>query len=401
MTGRGLAFLAGALIALLAGRLLGLEDLYLVGAGVVLVCGIAWVYVRVQLLQVAATRRVIPSRVYAGASSRVELSLTNRGSRRSPVFGVSDPFDGGARWARFLTAPLTPGELARAAYRLPTENRGVFDLGPLRVSLTDPFGLASRSVEAAPLTRLTVFPRIDRIGPPPASNGDDPLAGADHPRAFSGGGGDFYALRPYRRGDDLRKVHWPSTARSDDLMLRQDEMNWQSRSSLIVDLRTSACPPPALELVVSAAASIVVAADQHGGLQRIVTTAGFDSRSGAGTVHTETILEHLAGVRSGPGGLAGALGALRRTQGGGSLVIVTTALARTSDLQALAGLRARYSGVTLVVFEASAWLGGGRAGGDGPSVPAARGLRVVRVTGENPFAHAWGTAIERAGALRS
>ncbi|GAC1596998.1 MAG: DUF58 domain-containing protein [Acidimicrobiales bacterium] len=401
MTGRGLAVLAGALIALLAGRLLGLEDLYLVGAGVVLVCAIAWVYVRVQRPQVAATRRVIPSRVHAGASSRVELSLTNLGSRRSPVLGVSDPFDGGARWARFLTAPLAPAELARAAYRLPTEVRGVFDLGPLRVALTDPFGLASRSVEAAPLTRLTVFPRIDRIGPPPASNGDDPLAGADHPRGFTGGGGEFYALRPYRRGDDLRKVHWPSTARSDDLMLRQDEMNWQSRSSLIVDLRAPACPPPALELVVSAAASIVVAADAHGGLQRIVTTAGFDSRAGAGTVHTETILEHLAGVRSGSGGLAGALGALRRTQGGGSLVIVTTALAGSSDLQALTGLRSRYTGVTLVLFEPSAWLAAGRTAGDPPLVPAARGLRVVRVTGDRPFAQAWGAAIERTGALRS
>ncbi len=118
----------------------------------------------------------------------------------------------------------------------------MFDLGPLEVGLADPFGLVGRVVEAAPRTRLTVYPRIDPVAPPPSSHGDDPLAGADHPRALTGGGEDFYALRPYVRGDDLRKVHWPSTAKTDDLMIRQDEMPWQSRSTLLLDNRLSVTP---------------------------------------------------------------------------------------------------------------------------------------------------------------
>src|SRR5579872_6352857 len=167
MTGRGCAILAAAAICLLAGRLLGLEDLYLVGAGLIAVLAFAVVYLRVVRPDVSATRRVLPARVHAGASSRVELALVNRSSRRSAVLSVRDPFADGARWARFLVAPLGPGELARAAYRLPTDQRGVFDLGPLRVSLTDPFGLMTAAVEAAPRTRLTVYPRIDLVAPPP------------------------------------------------------------------------------------------------------------------------------------------------------------------------------------------------------------------------------------------
>jgi uncharacterized protein (DUF58 family) len=231
-----------------------------------------------------------------------------------------------------------------------------------------------------------VFPRIDHIGPPPSSNGDDPLAGADHPRALTGGGEDFYALRPYVRGDDLRKVHWPSTAKTDELMLRQDEMPWQARSTMLVDVRPSACPPPALELVVSAAASIVVAAARHDGLQRMLTTAGFDSRAGAGGPHTETILEHLAGVRATSGSIVGAIGSLRRNQGGGALVMITTSLASPADLQAIAGLRSRYGNVTLVVFDQTAWTGTPAAGAP---THFARGIRIIRVGHERSFAEAW------------
>ena len=386
MTGRGWALLVGALVSMVAGRLLGLEDLYIVGAGLVLACLAALAYVRAVRPRLEATRRVLPARVHAGSSSRVELTIANRGKRRSPVCSVEDPFDAGSRWARFLVAPLASGEVARAAYRLPTDRRGIYDLGPLQVGVTDPFGLATRVVEGAPLSRLVVFPRIDPIEPPPISNGDDPLAGADHPRALTGGGEDFYALRPYVRGDDLRKVHWPSTARTDDLMLRQDEMPWQSRSTVLVDVRSETCPPPALELVVSAAASIVVAAAQHEGLQRMITTGGFDSRAGNRGPHADVILEHLAGVRAGRGSIVAALTNLRRSQGGGALVAVTTSLATAADIQAMAGLRPRFGSVTVVVFEQSAWTGTPAAVGP---PPVRRGMRVVRVTADRPFSAAW------------
>lgn len=383
MTGRGWTILAAAAVSLIAGRVLGLEDLYLVGAGLLLVLGIGALYVRVAAPDVAATRRVLPARVHAGGSSRVELAIVNRASRASPVLAVRDPFDDGARWARFLVAPLGPGELARAAYRLPTERRGVFDLGPLEVGLTDPLGLVASTTEVATRTRLTVYPRVDSVAPPPSSHGDDPLAGADHPRGLTGGGEDFYALRPYVRGDDLRKVHWPSTAKADDLMLRQDEMPWQSRSTLLLDCRASVCPPPALEVLVSATASLVVSAARHEGLQRLLTTSGYDSRSIGGTGHVTAILEQLAGLRAGGGLLRPLLATVRRSQRGGALVILTTALADPSDLEAVATLRGRFAGVTLVLVEPSVW-------GD-PTPPAVLppSLRAVRVSAARPFAEAW------------
>src|SRR5262249_27237141 len=175
-------------------------------------------YVHLCPVVIDATRHVRPPRVHAGGSSRVELTLANRGPGRTPVVTLRDPFDGGRRWARFPLAPLDPGQEARAAYRLPTEELGIFQLGPLDVVLTDPFGLATRARRGAGSTALTVFPRVDPIAPVTNTNGPDPTGSAAHPRALTLSGEEFYAVREYQTGDDLRRVHWPSTARLDEIM---------------------------------------------------------------------------------------------------------------------------------------------------------------------------------------
>ena len=73
--------------------------------------------------------------------------------------------------------------------------------GPLRAVVTDPFGLAERSFPVADVAELTVLPRIDELTPMPHSVGrDDPHAGADHPNVLGQGGEDFYTLREYVDG---------------------------------------------------------------------------------------------------------------------------------------------------------------------------------------------------------
>jgi uncharacterized protein (DUF58 family) len=376
--------------ALITGRLLGLIDVFIAGAGLVVCLVISFGYVRMIRPTVVASRRVQPPRVHAGGSSRVELALVNRGDHRTPVLGVRDPFDRGARWARFLVAPLARGEVARAAYRLPTEHRGVFDLGPLTVRRSDPFTFFAASTVVAPMTRLTVYPRIDPIAPLPSSKGGDPMAGADHPHALAGMGDDFYALRPYVRGDDLRRVHWPSTARTDDLMIRQDEMPWQGRATVVVDTRAATNTPEVFELVLSAAASIVTASWQRRSLVRLLTTGGYDSGFAAGHTHVDSILEHLAQADTDTGNLVRVLGTLRRAGTGGGLALVTTASAAEHDLHALATLQTRYGTAALVIFDASAAGGAASRAGARAAGPAARaGAHLVHVEAGSSFASAW------------
>jgi uncharacterized protein (DUF58 family) len=383
LTRRGWLVLLGGAVLSIAGRMLGLVELYSLAAGASVLVVASAIYVRLVHFELDATRQPHPARVYAGHASRVELTVRNTGARRTPVVVVRDPFDRGRRWARFLLAPLHPDETARAAYRLPTDRRGVFEIGPLSAHLRDPFALAENRVDAAPATKLTVYPKVVPIDPLPHTLGHDPHAGADHPTALGRGGEDFYALREYQIGDDLRRVHWKSVARTGELMIRQDEMPWQGRATVVLDLRGAVHDAVSLERAISAAASIVSACWQHRSLVRLAATDGRDSGFAAGHAHVDAILEYLAtaGIER-KGGLVPLVEKLRRDGNGGALAVVTTSGASDADLGAVARLQARFGAVSLVVVEGA---GGGRA------VPSSGA--VIRVRSDDDFGPAWNQAM--------
>jgi uncharacterized protein (DUF58 family) len=213
------------------------------------------------------------------------------------------------------------------------------------------------------------------------------MAGADHPTALGIAGEDFYALRAYEMGDDLRRVHWPSTARLDELMIRQNEMPWQGRATVLLDTRARAHQGESLEVSVRAAASIVHACWRRGSLVRLVTTDGADSSFAAGHDHVEAIMERLATVRAVRNDrLAGVLGGLRRAGNAGAMVAVVTAIVPSEELERLARLRGRFGALSLVLVERSAWDPRAPAG---PEQPLPSVARLVRVSRDAPFAAAW------------
>ncbi len=374
----------GGLGLIVAGRLLAVSELFGLGTAAIALVAVAAAWVAAGRLRLEVGRDLYPPRVHAGTLSRVELRVRNVGIRRTPVLRMIDPVSG-TRGAELLLAPLEPQGTARAAYRLPTERRGILEIGPLRVVLADPFGLTAVSVTAAPRTELTVFPRVDDLAPVPHTSGYDPHAGAEHPNALGRTGEDFYALRPYEVGDDLRRVHWPSTARHDELMVRQDELPWQGRATVLLDVRRTTHTPESLELVVSAAASVVTAAWRRRDLVRLISTDGTDSGFAAGHAHIEAIMEHLAIVRATPGGsLRQIVDLLARGSGGGNLVAVVADLP-PAELRGLARLATSFGSLTVVQFDRSSW---DRAAPvpDGPDAPAAG---VLLVTRRAPFADLW------------
>lgn len=395
LTRRGWLVAAAATLVGAVGRVLAMPELFVLSAGGVALVIAAQVSVRVRRPRYEAWRTLHPAKVHAGATSRVELGLRNTGRLRSPVVMVRDPFDDRRRQARFLVAALGPGEGSRAAYRLPTERRGIFSIGPLELERADAFGLAARVTTLIGRASLTVYPRIDQIVPLPRTRGDDAHAGVNHPTALGASGEDFYALRAYEMGDDLRRVHWPSTARLDELMIRQLEMPWQGRATVLLDVRRPAHSAESFEMAVSAAASIVSASWRRGSLVRLVSTAGLDSGFAAGPQHVEAIMEKLASiVAAGEGTLEGVVAALRRGGNAGALVVVLSAEATAADIEQVARAQ-RFGSLTVVRFERSSYGGGGTTASEGAAPGAAT---LVRVTDRRPFADAWNSAFARAGA---
>jgi uncharacterized protein (DUF58 family) len=378
----------GGVALIISGRLFGLIELFSLGAAALVLLAVAVGVVAATKLQLEVGRELSPPRVHAGTLSRVELRVRNVGLRPTPVLRLVDPVSG-TRGAELLLGPLEPQGTARAAYRLPTDKRGVLKIGPLQVVVGDPFGMTSIGTVAAARTELTVFPHVDDIAPLPYSTGHDPHAGSEHPNALGRTGEDFYALRRYVMGDDLRRVHWPSTARRDELMVRQDELPWQGRATVLLDVRRTTHSPASLELAVSAAASVVTACWRRRDLVRLLSTDGADSGFAAGHAHIEAIMEHLAVVQSTPGGtLRGVLDALGKSGGGGNLVVIVADLAE-AELRATARLSSSFGGLTVVQFDRSSW---DSAAPEPATIPSRNLLRITRSLS---FPDAWSRAMRQ------
>ena len=218
------------------------------------------------------------------------------------------------------------------------------------------------------LTRA--FPNVDtlRVAPrvvplsPIRLTGEHSGAGESHARSVAVHGEDDAATREYRHGDDLRRVHWRSTAKAGELMVRREEQPWESRATVLLDTRLRAHrgegPTASFEWAVSAAASIAVHLRHCGYRLRLVTETGTDLDSGTGESGGSIgeLLDHLAEVTlSQRGDLPQLVRAVHAREDGG-LIVAVLGMLRPEEAEAVAALRT--SGTTCVGFmlDAAGWL---------------------------------------------
>ena len=294
-TRSGWGLTVAAVGVVLAGRVFGLIELYLIGVVLLVLVGAALAFTALTPLRLEVGRSVRPARVHVGDPSQVLLTMRNDGRRSTPVLGLHDAVRG-TPGASLLAAPLERGARSSAAYTLPTAGRGVLEVGPLTVELTDAFGLTRSSSIAAGRTTVTVYPRIVDLAAPHRTGGADP-----HGRRSSGlhhEGDEFHALRPYVLGDDLRRVHWPATARHDELVVRQLALHRHARTTVVLETRPDLHAGSSFETAVSVAASVLVAAHRRGDELRLVSTGGHDSGVDDDERHLDTLLTWLATVEA-------------------------------------------------------------------------------------------------------
>jgi uncharacterized protein (DUF58 family) len=271
---------------------------------------------------------------------------------------------------------LEPGEARGASYRLPAARRGLYRLRALEVELCDPFGLAKVVRVGAPGGTLTVHPRIQHV--PHNSIPSDSDRDRRVPLPVLGRGGDeFYGLREYELGDDLRRVHWASTARVDELIIRQPENLWRGRTTIVVDARAEVQNGPTFEASLSAAASLAVSTLRSGMQARVVLTGATDTYYGSGAAHEATILDTLALSERRAG--AGLWDELRHAGLSGPLVLITTDATNSADIGAVLR-RAGRASAAVVVFLRTAAAGGdsaksiaGTSTGRSPGAPGGAG----------------------------
>jgi uncharacterized protein (DUF58 family) len=202
-------------------------------------------------------------------------------------------------------------------------------------------------------------------------------SGESRARSIASAGEDDAATREYRQGDDLRRVHWRSTARMGQLMVRREEQPWQARCTLLLDTRTvghaGEGPGSSFEWAVSAAASLGVHLVRHGYFVRLLTDTGANvasaahDPSGVGSDFEGALLDALAVVDTSDNEtLRDASAALRRGGGDGLLVAVLGAV-DPEETRLLARVRHGTTAAIAVLLDTSTWRSASHRGG-----PAAR-----------------------------
>ncbi|HEV7761746.1 MAG TPA: DUF58 domain-containing protein [Acidimicrobiales bacterium] len=348
LTPVGRAVLGGTVVAYAAGWGLGYTELLVVAAAGLLaaVLALLWTWPR---SRVAVERTISPERVVRGEPAEARLSVANLTRRRLPALRLRDRV--GARYVDVMLPRAAPGATGQTSYELPTERRGIVEVGPLAVIRRDPFGLTRSARRHGSTETLWVYPRIHQVAPLASGRRRD-LEGPTHDNAS--GNITFHALREYVTGDDLRLIHWRSTARTGTLMVRQQADPSQPHVTIVLDTHTGSFDDDAFEAAVEAAASLVVASTSRRFPVRLLTGDALlaSGRSGRGTA--SALLDHLTPLeRSDTATLGAAATRLSAERGGQSLVVLTGTPAPDA-LAAVTAVGRRYPAMAVVRFDSTA-----------------------------------------------
>jgi uncharacterized protein (DUF58 family) len=235
----------------------------------------------------------------------------------------------------------------------------------MRVRIADVFGLVELTANFATQNTLTVTPKIVPLTSA-STTGSWSSDGDGRTRMTAAAGDDDVIPRAYRDGDELRRVHWRSTARYGELMVRREEQRWQDRAVVILDSRRSAHagtgPSSSFEFAVSAAASVGVHLARSGLAGYLLTDSGPLAGS---AMFEDVLLDALSVVTMSRNNDFARTTAALSTIEGGLLVLVAGQLTADAAREVAAARRHGRQGIALLLAVSSWSSPPGRNGHDG------------------------------------
>ncbi|MGI8869260.1 MAG: DUF58 domain-containing protein [Mycobacteriales bacterium] len=279
LTTRGRCLLAAGAAAALCALVLGQKDLLRVALLLLVLPILSVLMVARTRFRISCTRELLPSSIIVGDTTEVRLHLRNVSLLPTALLLLEDelPFALGGR-PRFTVDRMHGNGTRTVRYAVRSSVRGRFPIGPLRLRLTDPFGLVELTRSFATQDLLRVAPAVLPL-PAVKLGGTWGIGrGTSDDRSVTARGENDATTREYRYGDDLRRVHWRSSARVGKLMVRREELPWRARAVLLLDTRIDGhrgdSPDSSFEWAVSASASIGVHLLRRGYEVDIMTEQG-------------------------------------------------------------------------------------------------------------------------------
>lgn len=403
LTGTGLLVVLGAMVS-------SQRDVMRVGLLLLALPLVALVLVLRARLTMSAERSVEPAQVALGTPLHGRITLGHDSLLPAALLELEDqvPPELGER-PRFLVDRATSHWERTVEYPLLGRARGHYRTGPLMVRTTDPFGLVRLDRTFSATSEVVVTPQVFDLTRM-AGGGSGGSAGEARPRRIGVLGADDVLVREYRQGDDVRRIHWRSTARSGDLMVRREEQALDPSTTVLLDTRGPAHEGRgihhSLEWAVSAVASVGLRLSGDGYAVDVRTSEGPLQSTGSsrGAVAADALLHQLTDLRPANGRDLGHLLADGGGERGDQLVVAVLGRLTPEEAYAFAGLRRRRATGLAMVLDVDTWTSGARARTEGaPEGAAARAAeilaeqqwRVVVVDATMTVPDAW-AALERA-----
>jgi len=238
--------------------------------------------------------RQVPRAVTVGRDLRLTYHVRNVRTRL-PSMAI-ELIEEGLPNPAFL-AHVPPGGKSTARSHNSFVRRGIYRLGTLTLSTSFPFGLFLKQRDVEIPGEVVVWPRANRgVRTPSPGGGRVPHMGVSA-RGAAGTRGEYRSLREYRAGDDPKDIHWRSSARLREPVIREYERDGAETRWICLDTRAE--PGDPAEVAVEVAASLAArAAAEHRPFALVAGAQVVEPGEGPG--HLEVVLDALARVDFAP-----------------------------------------------------------------------------------------------------
>jgi uncharacterized protein (DUF58 family) len=233
ITRSGQIALVGAVMVWLLAYIVAGNAMYLFAYGIVLLIGVSYA-IAPRRLKLDGQRTGLYPRANEGDRLEVELTLTAHRSVSTFVLEERVP-DRLGPTVKVPITKLTRGAEVTHRYGLRCGRRGVYEVGPLVAVASDPLGLSERETIVTEPFELLVHPRIELVSDRPLTRQfEDPPIRPPISKPWPSGL-EFYGMREYKPGDDLRRIVWRATARTGKVMVREAEQGITDHVTVLLD----------------------------------------------------------------------------------------------------------------------------------------------------------------------
>jgi uncharacterized protein (DUF58 family) len=306
LTSRGISLLLAVIILIAIAWNTDITMVYIFFVTAFVMFILSYIYMRLSIPNIEV-QRTTQETAFEDEMLNIKMKIRNNLSRGVSFFEVLDYFPAaelGKEKPSSFILNIKAKEEINFNYSVECHKRGIWKIGPIEVVSQDPLGFFRMKRTLNVISDIIIYPALFRVFAfPPLARGSVSWMGVETAK-ISGDSHEFFGVREYQRGDAISRIHWPSTAKHNKLIVKQFERNSIQEATIVMDLKEGnnigAGKETTLEYSVKIAGSIARFLMDNGAFVQLIgyTKEAIVVPFGKGESHAYKILEYLAGARS-------------------------------------------------------------------------------------------------------